>query len=56
MFALKAEIKLWKEEPVMTREEIRRAFRRAHQEEFAAVPERPTIHASPQFQQKIKVS
>ena len=53
MFALKAEIKLWKEEPVMTREEIRRAFRQAHQEEFAAVPERPTIHASPQFQQKI---
>lgn len=37
----------------MTREEIRRAFRQAQQEEFSAVPERPAIHASPKFRQKM---
>ncbi len=37
----------------MTREEIRLAFRQAPEEEFAAVPQQPAIHASPQFQKKM---
>ena len=37
----------------MTREELRRTFRQAQQEEFFMVPEQPTIHASPQFQRKM---
>ena len=38
----------------MTRDEIRRAFRQAQQEEFAAVPQQPSIDASPKFQRKME--
>lgn len=38
----------------MTREELRRAFRQAQPEEFAAVPLLPVLHASPQFHKKME--
>ena len=38
---------------ILTREEIRQAFRQAQQEEFSAVPRQPAIHASPKFEQKM---
>lgn len=38
----------------MTREEIRRAFRQAPQEEFATLPWQPVIHASPKFRHKME--
>ena len=38
----------------MTRDEIRRAFRQAQQEQFAAVPQQPKIDVSPKFQRKME--
>ena len=38
----------------MTREEIRLAFRQALEEEFAALPQQPAIHASPKFEQRME--
>ena len=38
----------------MTREEIRRAFRQAQQNEFSSVPEQPSIHASSKWEAKME--